>query len=93
MLPAAPPLEAEATLGQCGGSGGADPPGSNRPHLLGGKVHGPLAPAAKARGQTPKVAKQERKKTGRAKRWMQDNQRFVHAVLTFGKNKGPSANS
>ncbi|NXP30018.1 UBIM protein, partial [Scytalopus superciliaris] len=30
--------------------------------LLGGKVHGSLARAGKVRGQTPKVAKQEKKK-------------------------------
>ncbi|EQB77740.1 hypothetical protein CB1_000429076 [Camelus ferus] len=44
------------------------------------KVHGSLARAGKVRGQTPKVAKQEKKKkkTGRAKRRMQYNRRFVN---------------
>eukprot|EP00076_Gallus_gallus_P035675 XP_025001213.1 ubiquitin-like protein fubi and ribosomal protein S30 isoform X2 [Gallus gallus] len=61
----------------------------------GGKVHGSLARAGKVRGQTPKVAKQEKKKkkTGRAKRRMQYNRRFVNVVPTFGKKKGPNANS
>ncbi|XP_015472275.1 ubiquitin-like protein fubi and ribosomal protein S30, partial [Parus major] len=60
-----------------------------------GKVHGSLARAGKVRGQTPKVAKQEKKKkkTGRAKRRMQYNRRFVNVVPTFGKKKGPNANS
>uniref|UniRef100_A0A8V5GWF1 Uncharacterized protein n=1 Tax=Melopsittacus undulatus TaxID=13146 RepID=A0A8V5GWF1_MELUD len=63
--------------------------------LLGGKVHGSLARAGKVRGQTPKVAKQEKKKkkTGRAKRRMQYNRRFVNVVPGFGKKKGPNANS
>uniref|UniRef100_A0A2K6UZX0 Uncharacterized protein n=1 Tax=Saimiri boliviensis boliviensis TaxID=39432 RepID=A0A2K6UZX0_SAIBB len=58
--------------------------------MLGGKVHGSLAHAGKVRGQTPRVAKQEKKKkTGQAQRRMQYNQRFVNVVPTFGKNKGP----
>merc|ERR1712191_4205 len=57
--------------------------------LLGGKVHGSLARAGKVRGQTPKVDKQE-KKTGRAKRRIQYNRRFVNVVPTFGKKKGPN---
>uniref|UniRef100_A0A8C0THR6 40S ribosomal protein S30 n=2 Tax=Canis lupus familiaris TaxID=9615 RepID=A0A8C0THR6_CANLF len=62
--------------------------------MLGGKVHGSLACAGKVRGQTPKVAEQEKKKkTGRAKRQMQYNRRFVNVVPTFGKKKGPNANS
>uniref|UniRef100_A0A8V5GPH3 40S ribosomal protein S30 n=1 Tax=Melopsittacus undulatus TaxID=13146 RepID=A0A8V5GPH3_MELUD len=63
--------------------------------LLGWKVHGSLARAGKVRGQTPKVAKQEKKKkkTGRAKRRMQYNRRFVNVVPGFGKKKGPNANS
>ncbi|KAM8793781.1 ubiquitin-like FUBI-ribosomal protein eS30 fusion protein [Eudromia elegans] len=63
--------------------------------LRGGKVHGSLARAGKVRGQTPKVAKQEKKKkkTGRAKRRMQYNRRFVNVVPGFGKKKGPNANS
>ncbi|KAK6305488.1 hypothetical protein J4Q44_G00242680 [Coregonus suidteri] len=65
------------------------------PRLLGGKVHGSLARAGKVRGQTPKVDKQEKKKkkTGRAKRRIQYNRRFVNVVPTFGKKKGPNANS
>uniref|UniRef100_A0A671RL97 FAU ubiquitin like and ribosomal protein S30 fusion b n=1 Tax=Sinocyclocheilus anshuiensis TaxID=1608454 RepID=A0A671RL97_9TELE len=63
--------------------------------LLGGKVHGSLARAGKVRGQTPKVDKQEKKKkkTGRAKRRIQYNRCFVNVVPTFGKKKGPNANS
>nr|5K0Y_V Chain V, ribosomal protein eS30 [Oryctolagus cuniculus]6FEC_V Chain V, 40S ribosomal protein S30 [Homo sapiens]6YAM_i Chain i, 40S ribosomal protein eS30 [Oryctolagus cuniculus]6YAN_i Chain i, 40S ribosomal protein eS30 [Oryctolagus cuniculus] len=59
------------------------------------KVHGSLARVGKVRGQTLKVAKQEKKKkrTGRAKRRMQYNRRFVNVVPTFGKKKGPNANS
>ncbi|KAF3829119.1 hypothetical protein GH733_003383 [Mirounga leonina] len=59
VLLAGPPLGAEATL--------------VAGRMLGGKVHGPLARAGKARGRTPKMAKQEKKKTGRAKRQMQDD--------------------
>merc|ERR1712227_1165211 len=49
------------------------------PGLLGGKVHGSLARAGKVKGQTPKVDAEEKKKakTGRAKRRMQYNRRFV----------------
>ncbi|KAG8185854.1 hypothetical protein JTE90_004396 [Oedothorax gibbosus] len=63
--------------------------------LLGGKVHGSLARAGKVKGQTPKVEKQEKKKkkTGRAKRRMQFNRRFVNVVVTFGRKKGPNSNS
>ncbi|GIX87814.1 40S ribosomal protein S30 [Caerostris darwini] len=63
--------------------------------LVGGKVHGSLARAGKVKGQTPKVEKQEKKKkkTGRAKRRMQYNRRFVNAVVTFGRKKGPNSNS
>ncbi|KFM63940.1 40S ribosomal protein S30, partial [Stegodyphus mimosarum] len=58
--------------------------------LRGGKVHGSLARAGKVKGQTPKVEKQEKKKkkTGRAKRRMQFNRRFVNVVVTFGRKKG-----
>lgn len=63
--------------------------------LVGGKVHGSLARAGKVKGQTPKVAKQERKnkpKTGRAKRRLQYNRRFVNVVLgPGGRRKGPNA--
>ncbi|KAK7832991.1 hypothetical protein U0070_012147 [Myodes glareolus] len=62
--------------------------------MLGGKVHGSLVRAAKVRRQIPKVAKQEKKKkTGQAKLQMQYNRRFVNVVPTFGKKKGPNANS
>merc|ERR1711862_116359 len=63
--------------------------------LLGGKVHGSLARAGKVRGQTPKVDPQEKKKkkTGRAKRRIQYNRRFVNVVQTFGRRRGPNANS
>ncbi|XP_005102549.1 ubiquitin [Aplysia californica] len=63
--------------------------------MLGGKVHGSLARAGKVRGQTPKVDKQEKKKskTGRAKRRMQYNRRFVNVVSGFGRKKGPNARS
>ena len=45
-----------------------------------GKVHGSLARAGKVRGQTPKVPKQDKKKTpkGRAKKRIQYNRRFVN---------------
>eukprot|EP00344_Euplotes_crassus_P011660 CAMPEP_0197010098 /NCGR_PEP_ID=MMETSP1380-20130617/52742_1 /TAXON_ID=5936 /ORGANISM="Euplotes crassus, Strain CT5" /LENGTH=78 /DNA_ID=CAMNT_0042431777 /DNA_START=31 /DNA_END=267 /DNA_ORIENTATION=+ len=48
-----------------------------------GKVHGSLARAGKVRGQTPKVEKQEKKKTprGRAKKRMLYNRRYVNAVV------------
>ncbi|CAG5111914.1 Oidioi.mRNA.OKI2018_I69.chr2.g6185.t1.cds [Oikopleura dioica] len=65
------------------------------PRMLGGKVHGSLARAGKVKGQTPKVDAQEKKKakTGRAKRRMQYNRRFVNVVPSFGKKKGPNSNS
>nr|XP_039321853.1 40S ribosomal protein S30-like [Saimiri boliviensis boliviensis] len=90
------PLEDEATLGQCGVEALTTLEVAGR--MLGGRVHGSLAGAGKVRGQTPKVAKQEKKKkqqkkTGWAKRWMQYNRRFVNLVPTFGKKKGPNANS
>merc|ERR1712131_304482 len=63
--------------------------------LLGGKVHGSSARAGKVKGQTPKVDAEEKKKakTGRAKRRMQYNRRFVNVVPSFGKKKGPNSNS
>ncbi|KAG8561414.1 hypothetical protein GDO81_015341 [Engystomops pustulosus] len=86
-------LEDEAELSECGVQDQCTLNVTSR--LLGGKVHGSLARAGKVRGQTPKVAKQEKKKkkTGRAKRRMQYNRRFVNVVPTFGKKKGPNANS
>ncbi|PKI62301.1 hypothetical protein CRG98_017302 [Punica granatum] len=58
-----------------------------------GKVHGSLARAGKVRGQTPKVAKQDKKKKprGRAYKRMQYNRRFVTAVVGFGKKRGPNS--
>uniref|UniRef100_U5EXC7 Putative 40s ribosomal protein s30 n=1 Tax=Corethrella appendiculata TaxID=1370023 RepID=U5EXC7_9DIPT len=63
--------------------------------LIGGKVHGSLARAGKVKGQTPKVEKQEKKKkrTGRAKRRIQYNRRFANVVASFGRRRGPNANS
>merc|ERR1712066_604229 len=63
--------------------------------LKGGKVHGSLARAGKVRGQTPKVeaGEKKKKKTGRAKRRIQYNRRFVNVVETFGRKRGPNANS
>lgn len=93
LLLAGTPLEDDAILGQCGVEALSTLEVAGR--MLGGKVHGSLARAGKVRGQTPKVAKQEKKKkkTGRAKRRMQYNRRFVNVVPTFGKKKGPNANS
>ena len=93
LLLAGSPLEDEATLGQCGVEALSTVEVAGR--MLRGKVHGSLARAGKVRGQTPKVAKQEKKKkkTGRAKRRMQYNRRFVNVVPTFGKKKGANANS
>merc|ERR1712154_265001 len=64
--------------------------------LLGGKVHGSLARAGKVKGQTPKVEPQEKKKlpTGRAKKRMQFNRRFVNvATSAGGKRLGPNSNA
>ncbi|KAJ1467756.1 ribosomal protein S30-domain-containing protein [Baffinella frigidus] len=60
--------------------------------LLGGKQHGSLARAGKVRGQTPKVEKQDKKKkvTGRAKRRIQYNRRFVNTVGGQFAKKGPN---
>ncbi|KAL2898101.1 40S ribosomal protein S30-B, partial [Bienertia sinuspersici] len=48
-----------------------------------GKVHGSLARAGKVRGQTPKVAAQDKKKKpkGRAYKRLQYNRRFVTAGM------------
>ncbi|XP_048370087.1 LOW QUALITY PROTEIN: FAU ubiquitin-like and ribosomal protein S30 [Sphaerodactylus townsendi] len=88
------PLEDDAIIGQCGISDLATVEVAAR--MLGGKVHGSLARAGKVRGQTPKVAKQEKKKkkTGRAKRRMQYNQpRWLTLCQLLSKKKGPNANS
>lgn len=49
------------------------------PYLNSGKVHGSLARAGKVKGQTPKVAKQEKKKqlVGRPKKRLQYNKRYM----------------
>jgi ubiquitin/ribosomal protein S30 len=59
----------------------------------GGKVHGSLARAGKVKGQTPKVQKQDKKKlpTGRAKKRITYNRRFVNIVTApGGKRVGPN---
>ena len=48
------------------------------------------------KSQTPKVPKAEKKKapTGRAKKRMQYNRRFVNVVMGFGGKKvGPNSNA
>ena len=39
------------------------------------------------------AGEKKKKKTGRAKRRIQYNRRFVNVVETFGRKKGPNANS
>eukprot|EP00211_Chloroparvula_japonica_P020028 CAMPEP_0119127404 /NCGR_PEP_ID=MMETSP1310-20130426/5970_1 /TAXON_ID=464262 /ORGANISM="Genus nov. species nov., Strain RCC2339" /LENGTH=73 /DNA_ID=CAMNT_0007117661 /DNA_START=73 /DNA_END=294 /DNA_ORIENTATION=+ len=58
-----------------------------------GKVHGGLARAGKVKAQTKKEKKLEKKKapTGRAKKRMQYNKRFVNKVEGFGKPQGPNS--
>merc|ERR1712001_723588 len=61
--------------------------------LLGGKVHGSLARAGKVKGQTPNVEPEDKRKpkTGRAKRRLQYNRRFVtESNAIGGKRKGPN---
>eukprot|EP00618_Florenciella_parvula_P021419 CAMPEP_0119471370 /NCGR_PEP_ID=MMETSP1344-20130328/3861_1 /TAXON_ID=236787 /ORGANISM="Florenciella parvula, Strain CCMP2471" /LENGTH=69 /DNA_ID=CAMNT_0007504143 /DNA_START=107 /DNA_END=316 /DNA_ORIENTATION=+ len=62
-----------------------------------GKVHGSLARAGKVKGQTPKVEPSGEKKklpTGRAKKRMQYNRRFVNvATAAGGKKLGPNSNA
>merc|ERR1712106_996224 len=91
MLPM--PLQSGLDLEQVGISAFATL--TTAPGLLGGKVHGSLARVGKVKGQTPKVDAEEKKKnkTGRAKRRMQYNRRFVNVVPSFGKKKGPNSNS
>ena len=59
-----------------------------------GKVHGSLASAGKVKNQTPKVAKQDKKKvlTGRAKKRFVYNRRFV-SVVKGGPKRGPNSNN
>jgi len=87
------PLIEEESLMACGISDLSNIEMTSR--LLGGKVHGSLARAGKVKGQTSKVEKQEKKKkkTGRARRRIQYNRRFVNVVATFGRKKGPNSNS
>ena len=57
---------------------------------------GSLARAGKVKGQTPKVAAQEKKKkkTGRCKRRLQYIKRFVNVVVgPGGKRRGPNSNA
>ena len=91
LLVAGTPPEDETTPGQFGVEALSTP--EEVDCMLGGKAHGSRAHARKARGQTPEVAKQEKKKTGRIERHMLYNQRFASVVPTFGKKKGPNANS
>lgn len=58
-----------------------------------GKVHGSLARAGKVRGQTPKVAPQEKAKKprGRAALRLKYNRRYVNAVVGPGKKRGPNS--
>ena len=61
-----------------------------------GKVHGSLTRAGKVRNQTPKQAKQERRvkpKTGRAKKRIQYNKRFLSEDANNPRRKGPNAGS
>ena len=46
-------------------------------------------------GNSLQVDPQEKKKkkTGRAKRRMQYNRRFVNVVATFGRKRGPNSNA
>ena len=58
-----------------------------------GKVHGGLARAGKVRAQTKKEEPVEKKKkpTGRAKKRMLYNQRFVNKVEGPGRARGPNS--
>ena len=62
-----------------------------------GKVHGSLTRAGKVRNQTAKVEKTERRKkmkTGRAKKRISYNKRFLSdEALAGGRRKGPNAGS
>ncbi|CAK5263374.1 unnamed protein product [Mycena citricolor] len=69
------------------------PPASHRPTCscsYSSPVHGSLARAGKVKQQTPKVEKQEKKKTpkGRAKKRILYNRRFVNVTtLPGGKRR------
>ncbi|KAF9311747.1 hypothetical protein BG000_006088 [Podila horticola] len=59
-----------------------------------GKVHGSLARAGKVKSQTPKVAKQEKKKklTGRAKKRDTYKRRFVNVTSAPGGKRRMNVN-
>ncbi|KAI5995443.1 hypothetical protein PISMIDRAFT_679715 [Pisolithus microcarpus 441] len=59
-----------------------------------GKVHGSLARAGKVKSQTPKVEKQEKKKTpkGRAKKRLLYNRRFVNVTTLAGGKRRMNPN-
>jgi small subunit ribosomal protein S30e len=54
--------------------------------------HGSLTRAGKVKGQTPKVAASEKskKKTGRAKKRLQYNRRFVNSIVGNKQGAGSS---
>eukprot|EP00731_Ephydatia_muelleri_P027057 Em0018g1157a len=56
--------------------------------IIGGKVHGSLTRAGKVEPQEKK-----KKKTGRAKRRLAYNRRFVNVVASVGRKRGPNSNS
>ncbi|KAL2149928.1 hypothetical protein VTH06DRAFT_8476 [Thermothelomyces fergusii] len=59
-----------------------------------GKVHGSLARAGKVKSQTPKVEKQEKKKTpkGRAGKRLKYTRRFVNITVTGGGKRKMNPN-
>ncbi|KAF9297594.1 hypothetical protein BGZ88_009520 [Linnemannia elongata] len=74
-------------------SSGPGPP-SNKDDSVLGKVHGSLARAGKVKSQTPKVAKQEKKKklTGRAKKRDTYKRRFVNVTNAPGGKRRMNVN-
>lgn len=85
-------LEDEATLSQCGEEALSTLEVARR--MLGGKVHGSLAPPGKVRRQTPKVVKQEKKKTDRRSQVADAVQLLLcQCCAHFCKKKGLNANS
>ncbi|KAK0713903.1 ribosomal protein s30 [Lasiosphaeria miniovina] len=59
-----------------------------------GKVHGSLARAGKVKSQTPKVEKQEKKKTPKGRAHKRDiyTRRFVNVTLTVGGKRKMNPN-
>ena len=57
-----------------------------------GKVHGGLAKVGKVKNQTPKVEKTQKAKpkTGRAKKRILYNRRFLSSTTVNGKRVGPN---